>query len=220
MGTGRTPSTPGWYPDPWGPQGALRYWSGAAWTSEVGPPAPPQAPEQDGERASTGLKVFGIGGLALVVLVVATIMLVSRGQDVGEISTPVLGVKFTSSQVAQAQPELEARLAQLEQRAGQDQASAPAAVTALDISGVWNGPAADYVITQYGTEVVVEEVTAYGTTGVGIGLFDGELLQIQYEALDGSTGLGEFMIVGGDTLSGAFQNSTYGTIESAVLTRS
>lgn len=38
---------PGWYPDPWGATGSLRFWSGTEWTGQValpGPLPPPKAP--------------------------------------------------------------------------------------------------------------------------------------------------------------------------------
>jgi hypothetical protein len=107
-GPGTTPP-PGWYPDPDGGAGLVRWWSGSAWsdvTTPAGPgvtvgrsfepaaaahaePAPAwdswgtPEPARPRRRASTGLLVaLGASGLALVLLLVA--VLVSTSGDGGD----------------------------------------------------------------------------------------------------------------------------------------
>jgi hypothetical protein len=247
MGTEDTPMPPGWYQDPWGPEGGFRYWSGTGWTQQVTgsvrfpEPAPDGAPVHapDGDAGDSGdtgdtgdtgdvdgsgpgrrTRMVGIGGLVLAVLVVATTAVDRAGQDAGEISTPVLGVAFTSGRVEQAQPGLEARLADLERHAAQDPPDPSVPVTAVDLTGTWWSTGASYTISQYGAEVVVREINAYGTTGVGYGVFDGRFVEIRYEAVDGSFGIARFTLVDADTLSAVFRNSTHAVNSSAVLTRS
>jgi hypothetical protein len=233
MGTGARPPPSGWYQDPWGPPGASRYWSGSGWTQQVVGSARFPEPDQDGAEENGGEEeamgggrprraraaLVGAGGLALAVLVVAAVVVLGRSRDVSEISTPVLGVSFTSEQVQLAQPELTARLADLERDAAQERRP-DIRVTAVDLTGTWWSPHASYTITQHGAEVVVQEINAYGTTGIGYGVFDGRTAQIQYQAADGSTGFADFTLRDANTLTAVFRNATHGVSVSAVLTRS
>jgi hypothetical protein len=231
VGTGARPPPSGWYQDPWGPPGASRYWSGSAWRQQVVGSARFPEPDQDGaeedgaDEEGTGGRArrkraafVGAGGLALAVLVAAAVVVLGRSQDVSEISTPVLGVSFTSEQVQLAQPELTARLADLERHASEDPPDVPA--TAVDLTGTWWSAHASYTIAQHGAEVVVQEINAYGTTGIGYGVFDGRTVQIQYEAVDGSTGFADFTLRDANTLTAVFRNATHQVSVPAVLTRS
>ncbi len=99
-GPGTTATAPGWYPDPDGIPGMLRWWNGVGWsdvTTPAGPgvtvaggsyawqPAPAPAPPPTAARPRRTAQVVGSLGLVLLVVVVIAVVLVSRG---GSTPTP------------------------------------------------------------------------------------------------------------------------------------
>jgi endonuclease YncB( thermonuclease family) len=60
---------PGWYPDPQGPAGLLRYWDGGQWTEHrhvVGPAAPPQPVTRSSSKGWVGWVVAGVVAIAAI----------------------------------------------------------------------------------------------------------------------------------------------------------
>jgi hypothetical protein len=85
-----SPGPPGWYGDPYGTPGLLRWWDGTQWTQATEPgqdvTAPlPQAPYGPAPRGNRALPWVLAGGAALVVLVLVVVVSVYafRGHDDG-----------------------------------------------------------------------------------------------------------------------------------------
>ena len=212
---------PGWHPDPLGPAGQMRWWDGRAWSASVqmlsAPESAPVAPRPKRTRRVIGWAA--LGGFALAVT--GTVVAISRGQDVCEVSAT--GVKFCDEaerrDVEQAQDQIGDQASQFEddarEQGGDDQVAAGSGV-----AGAWTGDNGfSYLIEQWGPEAVITEVSPEGlTTATGIGTFDGQVFLFDFQAADGSIGFGE-LTLSGDTLTGSFSNLAAGSTFSAVLRR-
>ncbi|KQS73361.1 DUF2510 domain-containing protein [Modestobacter sp. Leaf380] len=109
MTSGGSGVAPGWYPDPDGGPGLVRWWDGATWsdvTTPAGPgvavgtafgpgpqraaPAPVWTPAP---RSSTGRTLaIVLGAVATVVLLVVVVVLVGRGAGGGGVAQPTAGL--------------------------------------------------------------------------------------------------------------------------------
>ncbi len=106
-GGGPTTATPGWYADPDGDPGLVRWWSGETWsdvTTPAGPgvsvgaafgpvPARPVQPSWAPASPRTSRAPWVVGGTVLAVLVlVVTVVLVTRGTGGGGVAQPTTGL--------------------------------------------------------------------------------------------------------------------------------
>jgi hypothetical protein len=211
----------GWYPDPLGPPGQLRWWDGAAWSSNVR--TPPEAvvttrpAEPPRKRRVIGWAAIGAFALAVSGVVVA----VQRGQDVCEVSAT--GIRFCANdddalrQIEQAQPAIEEQASELQSQAQAQAVGEP--VTAIDISGTWTGDDGfTYVIEQFGDQATITETLDGMTYGVGSGTVTGPLFTFSFNAINGSFGTGSLEL-DGDTLTGSFDNLVTAFSSPATLRR-
>jgi hypothetical protein len=218
---------PGWYLDPYGPPNQLRWWDGRSWATAVhplglpyqhGPTAPPAGGQQP-RRARKAIVWTAVAGFALAAAGTAYAM--ARGQDVCEVSAS--GIKFcgdASAQVEEGQEAITEQAAALEEQAQEASGTSPP-VGVADLGGTWRGDNGfDYVIEQFGDQAVISELTPDGLiTAVGMGPVEGSLFVFDFEAADGSTGVGQLELDGDDTLSGVFENFASGFSVPATLRR-
>jgi hypothetical protein len=226
-GTAERRAAAGWYPDPLGPPGQLRWWDGQAWSSSVrSPDAPTQRtatpkPERPPRRKRRVIGWAAIGAFALGAS--GVVIAVKRGQDVCEVSAT--GIKFCASddesrqEIEQGQPAIEEQASELQSQA-QEQATGETAPGTADLSGTWQGDNGfTYVIEQFGDEAVISEIGFGGMiTSVGGGVVDESLFTFDFQAIDGSFGTGSLQL-DGDTLTGSFDNAVSGLSTPAVLRR-
>jgi hypothetical protein len=220
---GATRQTPaGWHPDPLGPPGQLRWWDGSRWTAAVQTPSAPDraralGPASTPKRARRTIGWAALGGFVLAVS--GVVMAITRGQDVCEVSAT--GVKFCESdepsQVEQGQAQIDQQVSQFEEQASQLDANVDDP-NAADLAGTWTSEAGfTYVIEQWGAEAVITEIGPGNlTSAVGMGTIDGNAFSFDFQAADGSFGVGE-LTIDGDTLTGGFFNSTIGLSVPVVL---
>lgn len=141
----------GWYPDPSGRPGRLRWWDGERWTAQTrpvdGPTGPPRATPQNPGRPGTGAepserrpRTSGIArwwpllaaavalGLVLVLLTVGFLLFRPRAQRVGtgEPSPTVSGWNETSTPSASPSPTGSERPAECDQPAADELPEPPA----------------------------------------------------------------------------------------------
>lgn len=227
---------PGWYPDP-GHRGMLRYWTGTTWTNRTAPmrpapplppmPAAPLVPPASAPSAGPGpvkrgwgcLTSLGLGGLALLFAIVVAVVAISRGQEVKSVDASgkiefysAKGGEYSAEEIADRQTALEKELAEVKEQAESRAGTTNVAPPPVSLTGTWQGAdgVAQYDLQQYGTYVVVQERTVYGITAVGQGTFDGQHLELSYQAFNYTTGQASLDLVDDRTLSGYFNNSVYG----------
>jgi hypothetical protein len=224
-GTAERRAAPGWYPDPLGPPGQLRWWDGNAWSASVRSPSAPRAgtaattPAARRKRRTVGWAALGAFALAVSGVVIA----VRRGQDVCAVGAS--GIEFcerddnTRQEVEQAQPAFEEQARELESQAAEAETGATAPGT-VDVSGTWIGDNGfTYAIEQFDDQAVIIETAFDGMiTAVGSGIVGGPRFNFDFQAVDGSFGTGS-LTLDGDTLSGTFDNGVTGLSTPAVLHR-
>ena len=190
----------GWHPDPWAYGKTERYWDGKQWTTQV-------RRARDARRSRKVLFPLTFAAFLLAVVVVAITMTRS---DVESVAIGPASITFSPHAVQSGQPDMQARLRSA-QATAESQGSGQ--VVAADLNGDWvpvAGGGYSWRIYQYGGEVVVEEQTAYGITGVGQGSFDGSTAVIGYRAVNGMTGQAQLQLVDPTTLRGNLVNFTTG----------
>lgn len=179
------------------------------------PPAPnlqAQSVQVETERPRRR-RHFSVAVGTFVVLTVVVSVTMAGGRDVCKVdfagSIEFCEEEVTPEQIIAAQTETEKRLDTLESEAvasAQD-AQEPATV---NLSGQWqanNG--LTYVITQYGSEAVIAEYTAYGITATGYGTVDSRgFVDFQYQAVDGSVGTAYLELMEENHLVGQFASVT------------
>lgn len=232
MSAGR-PQPPGWYQDP-GRPGQLRYWTGAGWTAQVAP-APPQAPPAAPPQATVAERRRGLGclssvGLAAAALVLAAVVIaiaLLRGQDVKSVDASgkvefysTGGQDVKQEDVQKRQSTLERELAGLKDQAQKRSGTTQPAAVSVDLTGTWQCACGGtrYAIQQYGSAIVIQEMTVYGITAIGQGTVTGQRLELQYQAYNGITGTATLDLVSPGVLQGFFRNPTYGQLP-ATLTK-
>jgi hypothetical protein len=218
-------ATAGWYPDPLGPPGQLRWWDGSGWTSSVqSPSAPRPGTAETRESPRRKRRTIGWAALGAFALGVTGIFIaVVRGQDVCAVSAT--GVEFcerddaTLREVEEGQARIETQASELQSQA-QAQDAAPTAPGTADLTGTWVGDNGfTYVIEQYGDQAVISEVAFDGMkTAVGSGTVEGSDFTFDFQAFDGSVGTGS-LERDGNTLTGSFDNILTGLSTPLVLTR-
>jgi hypothetical protein len=162
-----------------------------------------------------------LGAFAIAVVTIAVAL--SSGNSPSEVEFPGATVKFVGpadapTTIRQQQDELEQIAEEAEVHARAEPEAAIAAP--IDLSGWWDGHnGASYEIGQFGSALVIHEVTTYGITAIGQGSVRMDLVVFDYVAADGSEGVGSFVIEDNSTLMGTFENFTHQSQESATLTR-
>jgi hypothetical protein len=118
---------------------------------------------------------------------------------------------YNSSQIQGQQANAEQQLQTLRQQAQANGSTGNQ--PGVSIAGNWNGTnGLAYVIQQFGAAIVVQEFCSCGgITAVGNGSFDGTNAQVQYQAIDGSTGQARFTLTGDAVMVAQFHNDTYNT---------
>lgn len=218
-GQRRSAFSPGWHPDPWGPQGQMRFHDGVDWSQHV-MAAPEPAPQRRGQGSFARLSVAGFL-LAVVVIAFA----VFKGQEIRKVS-PTGDVEFYSTggggsgeEITVRQDDIDRRVAELEGEAQQQGGGLPAPA-GIDLTGQWAGDnGLTYVIQQYGPQAVIQEMSYYGVTATGNGTFDGTTAWFSFVAFDGSTGEAVLTLQDQRTLSGTFTNYVAGVTVPATLRR-
>jgi hypothetical protein len=191
---------------------------------------PPVAPAQSAAaRPRRFTKLFGIGMAGFLLSVVLIVYALSRGQEIKRISptgdvefySSGGGTEFSSEEIQQRQEGMEQRLSELEQQARETGGSREPAPDVLDLSGIWFGAngAVSYQIDQFGTEAVIQEISAFGVTATGSGEVDDTGATFDYVAIDGSTGVADLELTSDGRLVGEFFNNAFGTSVPAELTR-
>jgi hypothetical protein len=110
VGGGRTTAAPGWYPDPDGARGLVRWWNGVSWSDvttpagpgvsvgaafepvrqhPVAPPSQPSVPVRPARRSPRTPLLVGVGVLALVV-VLLLVGLFAGGSDQDDAGAPLV----------------------------------------------------------------------------------------------------------------------------------
>lgn len=226
----------GWYPDPHGPAGRLRWWDGRRWnpavhatststststSSQTAHEISASPPVQRPPRRRRTIAWAALGAFALGVS--GVVIGVRRGQDVCEVSAT--GTTFCANdgeaveQVERGQPVIEEQVGELESAAAAQAEDQPALGSA-DLSGTWTGDDGFlYEIEQFDDQAVITELSLDGLAlAVGTGTVDGTTFGFTFEALDGSFGTATLEL-DGDTLSGTFTNDVTGISVPAVLRR-
>jgi hypothetical protein len=196
---------PGWHPQPeWGPApDGWNFYVDAPW--EQDDPHP--------KRSRRGR--FALVAVLLVAGVIGTVLVTGGKFGALEVGADRVRLEFDNSAsgenpsetaVAQAQPELEQRIASIEEQV--QQAPAPVQPSDADVAGVWQGDNGfTYVFEQYGANLVWREESAvYGVTAVGEGIVEGNDVYIEFLAYDGTVGYLELTYDSG-TLTGSFTNA-------------
>jgi Protein of unknown function (DUF2510) len=219
----------GWLPDPES-EGQLRYWDGSIWTNQVLPspdngPAAALKPAR-GKVGSSGRRLAWGTLATLLIGVSAVVYAMSRGQDIkrvtpsGEIEFYSTGEQLSQGEIENRQGGLEQRVSELEQEAKSRANSGAAPQEGADLRGSWIGEnGLRYSFQQFGSEVVIQEISPYGVTAAGQGVVQGSSLNFNYQAIDGSFGSGTFNLEDSRTLRGVFNNQTYYLSTPAVLRR-
>jgi uncharacterized small protein (DUF1192 family) len=185
------------------------------------------APEARAERRRGWgcLTSVGLAGAAFVLAVVVVAIALLRGQDVKSVDPSgkvefygSAGQEYSQEEIEKRQSSLERDLARLKEQAAQ--ASTGRNVASVNLAGTWQGqdPAFQYSIQQYGSSIVIHEMTAYGITAVGHGTVSGNRVQLSYEAYNLTTGVASLELVDQRTLTGVFHNNVYGPL-ATTLTR-
>lgn len=211
----------GWYSDPLGPPGQLRWWDGAAWSSSVRT-APEAGAMTRPTKSPPKRRVIGWAAIGAFALGVSGVVIaVHRGQDVCEVSAT--GIKFCENdddarrQVEQAQPAIEEQASELQSQVQAQAVGEP--VTGVDLSGTWTGDDGfTYVIEQFGDQATITETLDGMTYGVGSGSVSGPLFTFTFNAINGSFGTGSLEL-DGDMLTGSFDNFVTGLSLPAALRR-
>src|SRR5262245_38646481 len=156
-GTAQRRATAGWYPDPLGPPGQLRWWDGSIWSSSVQTPPEATVAAKPAEPTRRKRRVIGWAAIGAFALGVSGVVIaVQRGQDVCEVSAS--GIKFCEHdddarrEVAQAQPAIEEHANDLQTEA-QAQGNGEVGGDTADITGTWQGDnGLTYAIQQFGDQ--------------------------------------------------------------------
>lgn len=215
---------PGWYRDPTSTSPQLRYWDGSAWGDACRPYAPPRDTASDTanrdrpSRRSPRFATIKWGALAAFILGTLVIgFALLNGQPVKDVDLGSGKVSFYSSadprEVEQAQPEAEEAVADLEEQAREEAVTQPE-FSGPDVSGTWvpvGGSGQWYEISQFGDQVVVQEVTPWGITATGSGTAVDDGVSMSFAAYNGVTGTADLRLVGPSTLQGTLTSSAYGT---------
>lgn len=199
---------PGWAPDPaWGPPPeGWQFYTDAPWE------------ESDERNEQPKKRRWGWISLVALVVTVITVTALAMGGRFGafEVSADGLRVEFDNSVVAaegateadveEAQPELEQRIATLEDQVRQQPAAGEPA--SIDITGTWQSrDGFTYTFEQYGAYLVwQEEAAAFGVTAVGDGIIQGDFIYLEFQAFDGTVGSVE-LVYGPDGLTGTYSNA-------------
>jgi hypothetical protein len=232
--TGGNPSPPGWYPDPLTGGTRNRWWTGRNWGDQVSPqsgarplaaatPADrPSRPRPGRQNRVPWLRIFALVlASALVIFALASgYLLKSVNRFSGEITFYSGSARTDREEVESGQPEIEQRRQEVEKSARSTAPTQPMRPNDATLAGLWKGDNnLQYAIDQFGTQVVIVERGPYGVTAVGYGTVDGTQVHFNFEALDGSTGIGYLSLVDSRTLAGTFTNYNHGFTVEAVIRR-
>ena len=86
-----TESGGGWYPDPGGIPGRLRWWDGAQWTDQVRDEHDEMASHPAGGPARNRTAVIVAGAVGLAVLLIVAVIVVNNGGNGGTRDNPAIG---------------------------------------------------------------------------------------------------------------------------------
>lgn len=228
---GRANPPPGWYPDSTSPTRQQRYWDGQSWTEQVWAPSitsvdvaspPPKKPRR--KIAWLGVAVFCFGAIVVTSAVLhgQPVKSVHLTSGVIELYPLAASKTLTPDEIQGSQPVIKDRVRKLEAKAQAvpSTSTAPSEPTApsqprassVDLSGSWTDEAGvRYDIAQYGSEVVIQEMSPFGVTAVGSGSFQGGIFTFGFEAVDGSVGWASLALVDPQTLKGSFTNDSNGS---------
>jgi hypothetical protein len=215
--SGRHQPPPGWYPDNARPD-LLRYWDGNAWTAQVMPRAQPPRQPPATKRKGSKVSWLALGGF--VIGLFAVIGACHNGQALKSVDLKGGKIEYYSSTVGKdiSKGTIEDNQSQVEQRLQELESSAQAApneddALARDLTGNWTDTSGRaYRIDQYGAEGVIQEQSPYGVTAVGSGTVHRNRFSFEFQAVDGSSGVGELNILDQNTLRGTFTNFFTGEV--------
>ncbi|PVU84131.1 hypothetical protein DDP54_09000 [Cellulomonas sp. WB94] len=217
---------PGWYPGSTLSVPLLRFWDGARWTPQTrlvdsdpggGGAKPPRK-----RRWWQAVKWGAVGAFVLAAAVIGVAL--ARGQQVCSVNTQGEFVFVTKdeqcvpkAELAKAQEGLNGELAAPKAEA----AALPVPSTLPDLNGRWAALGGiTYVITQGGSNATIEEfVPGFGFTANGVGTVTEQGAQFAFQAFNGSTGYGDYMLREPGVLVGTVTNVTLNAVTSVVLTR-